>query len=185
MAGARGWTLVELIMVLVIMGVLAAFVGPVLLGALTAYRYTNASVATYTKMRYALERMAREVREVRRDPSNTADYDISTMSATSLVFKTNDNDSDSSNNNQVTITFGGSNVTLAYTVPSSISATLTDQVNSAPALPCRTGFRYFQLDGSTVATSKSDIAFVEVGLTLTEGTNDYCNRIRVDLRNPQ
>ena len=183
MERARGWTLVELIMVLVIMGNLVTFVGPVLLNAINAYTYTNASLATYAKMRYALERMAREVREVRRDPSNTADYDIS-MSATQMIFRTNDNDTNNGNNNQVTITFSAPTVTLAYTLPSSISATLTDQVNSTPPAGCSYGFQYFQQDG-TMASSKSNVAFVEIGLTLSDGTSDYCNRVRVDLRNPQ
>ena len=61
MRSARGWSLVELVMVIIIVGTLAAFIGPLLLKAVSAYDMTEGTVGAYAKMRYAMERIAREV----------------------------------------------------------------------------------------------------------------------------
>lgn len=173
---ALGWSLIEMLMVLVIMGVLAALVGPVLLGAVTAYGVTESNVAAYGKMRYALERMAREVRQVRRSTADTASFDITAMTATNLDFVKNDGQ-------RVIIAFTGPSVTMTYSAVG--NGVLTDWVNAAPVAPCVTGFRYLQLDGTTSTASAGAVQFVEIGLTLQSGANNYCNRVRVDLRGPQ
>jgi len=169
MRAARGWTLVEMIVVVAVLGTLAAFVAPVLVQALGAYEATDASVATYAKMRYAMERMAREIREVRRAPADTANFDISAMSAASLSFVKDDG-------TEVTLGSSGSTLTLGYT--GTASGTLTDQVGAF-------ALAYLQQDGTTAAAGAADVAFVQVSMTLVEGANNYASRLRVDLRNPQ
>ena len=117
---------------------------------------------------------------MRRDPTNTANYDIGTMTATSLVFTKADG-------NQVTIdnTTLSSEVKLGYSSPAA-TATLTDSVKAS-------GFTltYCRIDGTTCATSsgatvdKSNVAFVQVDMTLTStNTGDYTSSLRVDLRIP-
>lgn len=173
----RGFSLIELVLVVVILGTIAAFVGPMLSTALEAYDTTEASTATYGKMRYALERMAREIREVRRSTADTANFDISAMTATTLTFVKNDAQ-------QVTIAYPAGSGTVTVNYVAVASGVLTDRVNEAPAAPCVTGFRYFQ-QGNVLGATAATVSAVEIGLTLREGTNDYCNRVRVDLRTPQ
>jgi prepilin-type N-terminal cleavage/methylation domain-containing protein len=165
----RGWSLLELILVMVIMGTLAVFVGPMLLNAVNAYTRTQSTVATYGKMRYAMERMVRELGAVRRDPADTTAFDITAMTATNLAF-TNDAGT------QVTISFGGGNVNLGYA--GTATGVLTDQVSAF-------SLAYFRQDGATAASGAVNVAYVEISMTLADGPTTFANRRRVAVRNPQ
>jgi type II secretory pathway pseudopilin PulG len=166
----RGWSLMELVLVIVILGTLGVFVGPLLLNAVTAYDKTHASVVTLAKQRYAMERMVREIRDIRRTPADTASFDISVFTATGLTFFKTDG-------TEVALALSGSNVTLGYT--GTATATLTDQVGGL-------SLAYYLQDGTTTAgVTAANMAFVEVSLTLLEGGASFANRSRVDLRNPQ
>lgn len=173
---ARGFTLIEMVVTIVLIGVLAMTVIPVISSGVKTYVTTTTSINTLSKLRYATERMAREIREVRRDPVTPANYSISTNistgTSTSLAFTKSDT-------NQVTIDGSGpSPVTLSYTLPSAVTSTLTDQVSSLT-------FNYYRADGSTLATSVSTVAFVEITLILIEDGALLTQRTRVALRNQQ
>ncbi|HKK14212.1 MAG TPA: hypothetical protein VKA14_06075, partial [Gammaproteobacteria bacterium] len=117
------------------------------------------------KLRVATERMAREIREVRRDPGG---YAITTMTASDLVFTKADG-------TRVTLKSSPPQITLAYDSPAG-AHTLCDQVGSA-------GFQYLQADGSTAATGPGDVKFVVIQVVLTANGNNYPQRTRVALRN--
>jgi len=165
-----GFTLLELIVGLVVLAVLGAAAGYGLIGGTLAFSNTADGIQTLGKLRYASERMAREVREIRRSPGNPAVYDIATMNATTLAFTKSDG---------VTVTLTGTppQVTLAYSTPSG-THTLTDEVSSL-------AFTYLQTDGTTAATGNGDVAFVELELVLARSANSYPQRTRVALRNQQ
>jgi prepilin-type N-terminal cleavage/methylation domain-containing protein len=168
MRRVEGFSLIELIMVIAILGILAAFVGPVLFNAMRSYDQAQKSVQTQAKMRYAMERMSREVREVRRQATDATLLDITLMTATSLGFFKTDS-------TPVMIAATGNQVNLAY---STVSAMLTDQLGSF-------SLQYFEPDGATVATTASSLAFVQISMTLSEGTNLFSARSRVELKNAQ
>ncbi len=168
-----------MVLVVMIVAILGAFIAPILTETVSSYDTTARNVEMLSKMRYAMERISREIRLMRRVPTNTANYDISTMSSTKLVFFNGEG-------NQVTIDnlTLASEVKLGYTSPA-VTATLTDNVKTA-------GFTltYCRINGTTCATSTgatvdaSNVASVQVDMTLTAGGTDYVNSVRVDLRNP-
>lgn len=167
----RGATLLELVMVILIVGILAAAGSIMLVKGVEAYSVTEESIDTLSKLRYATERAAREMREVRRNPATPTDYDIATRTAGTFRFTKTDGTT-------VTLTASPPLLTVAYSSPA-VTATLTDEVSSA-------AFSYFQADGTTAATGNADIAFVELNLTLTSALgNNYSQRTRVALRNRQ
>ena len=165
-----GFTLLELVIGLVVLAVLGAAAGYGLVGGTLAFSNTADGIQTLGKLRYASERMTREVREIRRNPGNPSIYDIGTMNATTLAFTKSDGVA-------VTLTGTPPQVTLAYSTPSG-THTLTDEVSSL-------AFTYLQADGSTAATGNGDVAFVELELVLARNGNNYPQRSRIALRNQQ
>jgi prepilin-type N-terminal cleavage/methylation domain-containing protein len=165
-----GFTLLEMVIALVVLGLLGAAAGYGLVGGTLAFSETSDAVQTLGKLRYASERMAREIREIRRDPATPAVYDIATLNATALAFTKGDGTT-------VTLTGTPPLATLAYSAPAG-THTLTDEVGSL-------AFTYLQADGTTAATGNADVAFVELELVLTRSGNTYPQRTRVALRNRQ
>lgn len=166
----QGFTLMEMVIALVVLGLLGSVAGYGLVGGVLAFSETTGTVKTLGKLRYANERMAREIREIRRNPVTPANYDISTMTASNLVFTRSDG---------ITVTLAAAPplVQLGYSTPA-LSQVLTDEVGSL-------SFSYLQADGSTAATGNNDIAFVDFELVLSHNGNNYPQRSRVSLRNRQ
>lgn len=163
-----GFTLIEAVVAIVVLGLLTVAAMPMLENALRAYQATNNSVAILGKLRYATERLARELREVRH---NGASYDLN-MSATAPVFTR----VDGATTRVVTVAQGGGAVTLSYDTPA---------VNPAPILTDELGtlsFSYFDQDGVATASSVA-VRSVEIYLALVRGGATYEQRTRVALRN--
>lgn len=182
-----GFTLMETVMVLIIIAIIAVFVSPIISMAVTSYDTTSRNVEVLTRMRYTVERMARELRAVRRDPSDNRAYDFATMTQTKVDLCKPDN-------TRVSIEKPGaaSEVRLDYltgisttcTASGSTSLPLTDAVTSL-------SFTYCRIDGTTCASSsgatvdRTNVAFVDLTLVITgTGTSAYTSTTRVDLRQP-
>ena len=164
---ARGFTLIEMSMVIVILGILAAATTPLLTNSFRAYETNQSNMVTLSKLRYATERIARELREVRFNGTN---YQIATMTASSVSFTKND-----AANTVVTITSAGTVATLQYSTPA-ISATLTDQVTTLQ-------FQYFDI-ADAATTSNANVAYIDVELTLNDPNSGAAvQRTRIALRN--
>jgi prepilin-type N-terminal cleavage/methylation domain-containing protein len=168
MRRAEGFSLVELILVIVILGILAVFVGPVLFNAIEAYERTQTSGQTHAKVRYALERMSREIREVARGATDVRTLQISTMTENTLAFV---------NTQGRTIVFSRTGNTLAMTY-TTLTGVLVDQIGSF-------SFAYFQPDATAVAGTSSSLAFVQISLAVSEGSAQYASRLRVDIKNTE
>lgn len=165
---SRGFTLIEMTMVIVILGVLAAATAPLVANSFRAYETNQSNLVTLTKLRYATERIVREVREV---AFNGTNYQIGTMGANTLSFTKNDAAS-----TVVTITSAPPLVTLQYSTPA-MTATLTDQVTSLQ-------FQYCDIN-NVCGVALANVAYIDVVLTLTDPNSvpPAVQRTRIALRN--
>jgi len=164
----RGYSIIQMIMSLVILSILGTTAGYGLVGGARAFSKSTDGLQTLGKLRYASERMVREVREIRRDNLTPTNFDITVMTATRLQFTRG-------NGMEVTLQANAPLLTMAYAVPTG-TWILTDEVNSMT-------FSYFQNDGVTMATNKANVAFIEFNLELSQDGLLYPQRTRVALRN--
>jgi len=174
----EGFTLWELVMVIVILGILGAFVGPVAYNAIRSYDAVQKSTNTNAKVRYAMERIAREMRDIRRQVTDSAALDIPSLTASSMAFFKTDG-------TRVVLNGAGNVVNLAYSIVanpaySTLTGMLVDQVQAGSF-----SLAYFEQGGTTLTASAASLSFVQVSMTLTDGAVMVPARLRVDLRNPQ
>ena len=169
---AAGFSLVEMVVSIVVLGVLAAVTAPVFTSSMRVYVESDAHLTTLSKARYATERIARELREVRYDTANSR-YDFGAITATSLVFTKQDATT-------VTVAAAGANVNLRY-VPPNITAPLTDELSALNFLYCTALQTPQILPGCTA--DATNVASVVVSLTLTNRGATHTQRVRVALRN--
>ena len=168
----RGFTLIELVMVTVVLGILATVSVTLLVNSFRAYETNQTNLVTLSKLRYATERMAREIREVRYAGGNYAIV----MGATTLQFTKSDAAG-------TVVTINGAApplATLRYSTPlPAMTATLTDQV-AAGGLQ----FEYFDINNNDVGVTTATVAYVDVSLTLTDpNSGAAAQRTRIALRN--
>ena len=184
-----GFTLVELVISIVLLGILATVGSSMLSDSFRTTRLVNDSNASKALARYVVERLAREIREIKY--LNMGKYcveqigGLDTMTATRFVFdkRSNAMGLDRLNcgvdSNRVSINYSAPNLTLAYATPA-LSAVLTDRV-----APGGFALRYLQSDGVTASTSSATLYLVEISITLTDatGAQGLPQRMRVALRN--
>ena len=175
---AAGFSLVEMLMVIIIVGILAVFIAPILSTAVDSYDTTSRNLGVLTKMRYATERVAREIRAVRRDPANTANYDFASIGSPTKL------DLCRSDDTRVSLELVATELRLAYTT----GFTSTCTASAAPTLALADGVTAFSLtyrkwDG-TAATGLNDVAYIDIAMTLSDTGVTYSSNMRVDLRQP-
>lgn len=180
-ARSAGFTLIELLLVMVLLGILGAVGSSMISDSFSVTRMLDSGNASEAEARSALERLAREIREVKRLGSGSLCID--TRTETQLVFRKADAGSSdllgcATESNTVTITFAAPDLTLGYSSPGAVSATLTSRLAAG-------GFTYLQRDGTSVATGTTDLHFVRIDLTVSDATSGQSLplRMRVALRN--
>lgn len=183
-----GFTLIELIISIVLLGILAAVGATMFSESFTVTSMVNANQASTAQARYALERMEREIREVKFAGTK---YDITEKTATKMVFGSSAHTPEV----QVTICIGAApacpggiglnQLTLSYTnltTNATTTAALTDRVTSG-------GFTltYCEVNGTTCGNgvTNSAISYVQIDLAVTDATSGQIisQRTRVALRN--
>jgi prepilin-type N-terminal cleavage/methylation domain-containing protein len=79
---SQGFTLIEIIVVIVIIGILATIAATIIMQGVSMYSVGESRSNALYQARFAMERMSREIREIR---SNTA-ADIPAMTGTTLLY---------------------------------------------------------------------------------------------------
>ena len=182
-AGCGGFTLIELIIVIVLLGILAAVGSNMLSDSFTTTRMVNDGYARQAEARYVIERLAREIREVKYLSSGS--YCVTTMTPSQLVYQkpnVGSTDQTACSTESVTVTISYSappSLTIGYSSPSA-SGTLTNAVAGSGF-----GFSYFQSDGTTAATGNADVRAVGIRLAVPDPSNsaNFEQNVRVSLRN--
>lgn len=184
----NGFTLIELVIVIIVIGIMAAVLTPLAVSSLRAYDDTLGDIVVLDKLRYATERIAREVREVNYAPPapdaitcTTGGFAFTSRGANAMGFTRTYLDAGGVASADTLVTVGntGSAVTLAYSLPSGVGAqVLTDELGASGNL----AFSYYQADGATPATSNCDVRYVQISLTLVHNGNNYPQRTQVELK---
>lgn len=177
----RGFTLIELVLVMIVIGIMAAALVPMGVTSLRAYDATLSNLVVLDKLRYATERLAREIREV--NYSLTTGFAFSSMGVNSMAFTRTFYDS-SGTASTATVTVGntGSAVTLAYSTPVVAAQVLTDELGRSSNL----AFSYIDQNGGPLALSPlplTTVRAVQITLTLRHNGQDYTQRTQVELKN--
>ena len=166
---SRGFTLIEVVITIVIVGIIAGIAAMIILQGVRAYSAEQSRSDVHYQARLAVERMAREVRLVR---SRTV-ADIPTMTPTDLLF---------------------CDVT-GKAVEFQLVGTALNRRESATCSPSAWGgwnalatgvtpltVSYFQRDGVTAATATT-LWFVVIDMTDVQGSETLRLRTRVHPRN--
>lgn len=161
-ADQRGFTLVELILTIILVGIIAGMASVFLRQGLNAFVAEDARADITNQGRLAIERMAREIRMIR---SRTA-ADLPgccTNPSTSLSF------------------FDTSGGNIVYAVAGN---TVTQNgIALAAGSPILLNFRYYQQDGTTLATTAAQVWSIQIDLTVTRNGESQAFRVRVHPRN--
>lgn len=180
----RGFTLIEMVVTLVLLGILATVGSKMVADNMRTMRVVDSNQATSNQARYVLERLTREIREVKYNKL-AANYAItSTLSAgaASITF---------------TRTINGTDTTVTIACASNAACSNTNQTlnltyvaggvtTTSPIASNATAFslKFYDLD-SLATTSASTVRSVEMTVTLKDGLNGQATteRMRVALRN--
>ena len=186
----QGFTLVELIISAGLIGLLAVTATFFWVDSFGLVRTVNTDSAAIADGRALLERLAREIREVKYNPSSGA-YCVSTMLATQMVFNKTSGDlvaacsgaSPTDANNDIAVTVqvpaNSTNVNLGY------AGTLAAPVATRALTTYASSFGIRYLDANyAVTASAGTLRFVELSLTLQPpGVQATQTRTVVALRN--
>lgn len=178
----RGYTLVELVLVIILIGIMAGMLVPLAAGAVRAHQTTQLRLVSQDMLRYAVERIARELREVSYDPATGFSL-VGTLTATpasEVTFQRLYYDSAGTASALATIALlqSGSDLGMSDSrYPSLGTQVLCDQVAA---------FQLTWLDeaGSALATpTATTVHAVEITLTLNSAGYGLSQSTRVQLRN--
>ncbi len=157
----KGFTLVELVITMILIGVISTVVGPLLYEGVTNFKKAHALESLSSQGRSTLELMAQDVRNIGAELSHT----LISMNANQLSME---------NMYDQTISFSLSGSDLIRTIDGN-NQNLAEDVSSL-------SFSYYNVNGQTTATT-ADVRYIKLGLSLTkEGLSQHFETI-VALRN--
>lgn len=168
-----GFTLLEIVISVMLLGILSVVGSTMISGAFYTTRIISTEHLAYSAARYALERMAREIREMHYDPANGT-LSLSTMSRSQLSFVKSGVSGTSNVNFQYT------SPTLYMSYPPADSAILARDISD---------FSFTYLDANRVQITDPQLAnsvrFVRIALTTSPTSAQTLSLdTQVSLRNP-
>ncbi|TCK16877.1 prepilin-type N-terminal cleavage/methylation domain-containing protein [Thiogranum longum] len=165
-----GFTLLEMVVTIATLSLLAMLLTPYLSLSVQAYNENALESNVLGELRYATERITRELREIRRNPSSLSDYEVSTpLVVGSISFVRNDGET-------VTIEDASPQLNMRY---ASVAANAAFPLSNSLQLLT---FNYLRNDEVTPATGSSDLAYIEFEIQLSSNGKTYSQRSRVSLR---
>jgi prepilin-type N-terminal cleavage/methylation domain-containing protein len=169
-ASQNGFTLMEITISVVLLGILGVVGTTMMSGSFYTTRVISTEHLAYSEARYAMERMAREIREMQYDTA-TSSLSLSTMTAAQLSFVK-------------TSMTGTSNVSFQYTAPT-LSMSYPPAASAVLARDI-SAFSFTYLDENRVVTAQpNSVRFVRIALTTSpSGAQALSLVTQVNLRNP-
>jgi len=168
---ARGFSMIELVIAIVVLSIIAAMGAPLLANGLQFFDAAKTDLDTLSKERYATERVVRELRAIRFNAgSNQYDVTLGGAGASSISFTKTDG---------VTVTLSGATPPDLNITYSSGGGTvlLTDQLASI-------AFTGYTDDGVATTTDPALMRYIDVALNLQRSpTSSFARIARVQLRN--
>ncbi len=140
----RGFTLIEMIMVIVITGVIASLAGMLLQHGVRAYVLSGELTEIDWQGRLALERLLRDLRRMR----SASPGDLTMTPADRITFVDSDNQ---------TISYALSGATLTRN-----GQPLADGISTL-------NFDYLRNDGKTTAATAGEVFYISVSFTISQG----------------
>ena len=172
-----GMTMVEMAVVLAITALLAAFIGPPLIEAVTAYDKITRGLNAKARLRYALERMVSEIRQMDMQTVLLERHNTSAAFSTQIFsFTKHDGvlvgfsgSGIPATNSRITMTYGSGIITGSQTLIDGVTAFTVNRYQNT-------------ISGTTAATNQTNIAAVRITMTITEDGIAYTGTARADLR---
>lgn len=167
-----GFTLIEMVLVLVVVSVIFVFGVSAMGRAFESFSVASLSANVGAQGRVAMERILRELREVR--SASTTDLDMSAISTDPIYFRDR-------SGNPVCLALSGTTVQRAANAPGSASCSTNAQPLADNVVANGLNFYYYQSDG-TAAASEANVVFITVTLQVTQDQVSKLYRSTVRLR---
>ncbi len=166
--GSRGFTLLEMVVSLVLLSILLGIGTGTLVNGVKTYALTTSIIEANSQVGFAVERIGRELREIRRNPLDQTKYDIQVMSPSQVTFTKFDG-------TKVTIKLkAGNEVAMTYSTIAGLEARLSSTGGGIE-------FNYLTSDGA-VAVGAADVASVEFKFSVVVNGSIYKQSATVALR---
>lgn len=170
-----GFTLIEIIISMVLLGILGMVGTTMITSSIYTTKVISSQHLAYSEARYAIERMGREIREIRYNLS-TDSLSITTWTASQFTF-----DKEPITGTigvPVSFQYAGGTISMSYS--SSSPLTYTPLARNIGQF----SFQYLKEDGVTTATTANDIRLVRITLQVTPpGAQALSLVTMVNLRN--
>jgi type II secretory pathway pseudopilin PulG len=156
----------ELVISILVLGILGATAAYGIQNGVMAFQATQEALDSLGKLRYATERVSRELREIRRDPLDSSRYDIATLGGSTIEFVKQDG-------TEVTLDGQRQQPDPGIRQPRRGPCPHRPAERLQPGLPGRR---------RQCTADAAQVAFIDVQITLSDASGSLPQRSRVALR---